>query len=257
MTTYPGGKSGSGVYQKLINLMPKHSAYVEPFLGGGAVMKYKKPAPIANIAIDADAAVIHKFSPAGIWNYQGIVTNSIEWLQAAEIVRNGDTLIYCDPPYLMSTRRIQDRPIYRCELCEADHVRLLEILKGLQCMVMVSGYPSDLYDAALRGWRRISFMAMTRGGSMAQEVVWMNFPEPFELHDYRYLGRDFRERERIKRKISRWKNKLRNMDPVERAALMTAIEQVRFPDPIAKNAGTADIPGTLAGIDEAGQYRPL
>ena len=32
---YPGGKSGSGVYQKLINLMPPHDVHIEPFLGGG------------------------------------------------------------------------------------------------------------------------------------------------------------------------------------------------------------------------------
>jgi hypothetical protein len=31
-----------------------------------------------------------------------------------------------------------------------------------------------------------------------------NFPEPVALHDYRYLGEDFRQRERIKRKKQRW-----------------------------------------------------
>jgi DNA adenine methylase len=32
---YPGGKSGAGVYQTIINLMPPHTVYIEPFLGGG------------------------------------------------------------------------------------------------------------------------------------------------------------------------------------------------------------------------------
>ena len=41
---------------------------------------------------------------------------------------------------------------------------------------------------------------MTRGGRLATEWVWMNYPEPIALHDYRYLGEDFREREPIKRK---------------------------------------------------------
>jgi hypothetical protein len=35
--SYPGGKSGSGVYQTLINLMPPHDIYIEPFLGMGGV----------------------------------------------------------------------------------------------------------------------------------------------------------------------------------------------------------------------------
>ena len=31
------------------------------------------------------------------------------------------------------------------------------------------------------------------------EYLWCNYPAPMALHDYRYLGKDFRERERIKR----------------------------------------------------------
>src|ERR1700693_3175724 len=54
---YPGGKSGPGVYHRLINLMPPHSVYCEPFLGGGAVMKLKRPAAY-NIGVDLDAGVI-------------------------------------------------------------------------------------------------------------------------------------------------------------------------------------------------------
>lgn len=54
---YPGGKSGPGVYHRLINLMPPHLVYCEPFLGGGAVMRLKLPAPY-NIGVDLDAGVI-------------------------------------------------------------------------------------------------------------------------------------------------------------------------------------------------------
>lgn len=208
-------------------------------------MKYKKPARLANIAIDADAAVISSFGDQhGIYPFEAIHADAIDWLASSKTVISGDTLIYCDPPYLMSTRRIQDRPIYRYELCDADHARLLDVLLGLRCMVMISGYPSDLYDQALQSWRRVSFYAMTRGGKMAEEIVWLNFPEPFELHDYQFLGKNFRERERIKRKIQRWKAKLIKMDAVERAALMSALEQVRpgpaLPARLASNAGFGD-----------------
>jgi hypothetical protein len=58
---YPGGKSGSGVFQALINWMPPHSLYVEPFLGGGAVMRFKRPAEL-NIGIDLDPEVISQWS---------------------------------------------------------------------------------------------------------------------------------------------------------------------------------------------------
>jgi hypothetical protein len=54
---YPGGKGGAGVYQTIINGMPCHEVYVEPFLGGGAVMAAKRPACL-NIGVDLDAEVI-------------------------------------------------------------------------------------------------------------------------------------------------------------------------------------------------------
>lgn len=54
---YPGGKNGAGVYQTIINQLPPHDTYIEPFLGSGAVLRMKKPAR-ASIAIDADADVV-------------------------------------------------------------------------------------------------------------------------------------------------------------------------------------------------------
>lgn len=54
---YPGGKNGAGVYQRIINLMPPHEVYIEPFLGSGAVLAHKRPA-LVNIGIDLDQAAL-------------------------------------------------------------------------------------------------------------------------------------------------------------------------------------------------------
>jgi len=48
---YPGGKSGSGTYQRIICQIPPHQVYIEAFLGGAAIMSLKKPANL-NIGID-------------------------------------------------------------------------------------------------------------------------------------------------------------------------------------------------------------
>ena len=231
MASYQGGKAGDGVYQKIINLMPPHRVYVEPFLGGGAIMRLKKPAR-SSIGIDADGDVVQMWTPAlCVPNLTVLHGDALAWLedQMSYLMDHhftSDTLIYCDPPYLLDTRR-QHRLIYRYELSDADHVRLLSILRGLTCMVMISGYWSELYATTLHDWRSVSFQARTRGGSTATEWVWMNFPEPLELHDYRYLGDDFRERERIKRKTERWRRRLSKMPVLERHAMMKAIVQLR------------------------------
>ena len=47
----------------------------------------------------------------------------------------------------------------------------------------------------------------------------MNYPEPNVLHDYRFLGKDYRQRERIKRKATRWVSRLNSLPRLERLAI--------------------------------------
>ena len=84
---------------------------------------------------------------------------------------------------------------------------------------MISGYPSELYERRLEGWDAIAYRTMTRGGKMADERLWLNYRAPTVLHDDRYLGADFRERERIKRKRARWRRKFEALEPHERGAI--------------------------------------
>ena len=257
MPTYPGGKNGSGVYQRIICQMPPHQVYIEPFLGSGAVARLKRPAAL-NIAIDLHAPVVAAFQKL----LAGIAGNDLvrspylaleaftggngerrpsatamvpdptpKWLVSAENgldfldrlspdLAGGYTLVYCDPPYLMSTR--SGGAQYECEMTDLEHQRLLRWAIATKCRVILSGYWSQMYSKALKGWRCEMFTATTRGG-LAKEALWMNFPEPTELHDYRYLGDGFRERERIKRKKARWIRKLRAMPMLERQCLLGAI----------------------------------
>ena len=58
--TYPGGKNAPGVYQTIINLMPPHAVYIEPFLGSGAIMRLKRRARVT-IGIDRDPQAIKQW----------------------------------------------------------------------------------------------------------------------------------------------------------------------------------------------------
>ena len=237
---YPGGKAGSGVYQRIINQMPPHEVYVEPFMGGAAVMGMKRPARW-NYGVDIDPRVVAMVSartgcdgwvPARAMKSAALGDGPFFKFSQGDAVRwlrkwkgRDSTLVYCDPPYLMSTRSSQRR-IYRHELELPGHIALLDVAVRLPCMVMISGYPSKLYDDRLSSWRVVRYRTMTRGGRMADECLWCNFPEPTALHDYRYLGRDFRERERITRKRARWLTRLAKLPVLERAALDSALVAV-------------------------------
>lgn len=88
-----------------------------------------------------------------------------------------ETLHYADPPYLHETRSQGHNPEtrgYAHEMTDDDHRRMLELLRSLRGMVVLSGYPSALYDDALPGWRRVSRAAHADGARDRTEVLWLN-----------------------------------------------------------------------------------
>lgn len=108
-------------------------------------------------------------------------------------------------------------------MAEDDHHRLLRVIRRLPCQVLISGYWSKMYREALGHWYSGVFQTTNRAGQRTAEWLWSNFPEPVELHDYRYLGSGWRERERIGRKKRRWVAKLAGMPTLERRDLLAAI----------------------------------
>lgn len=259
--TYPGGKGSC--YQKIINMIPPHRIYIEPFLGRGAIMAKKRPAEL-NIGIDVNPMILPSTAQdlkPGSTAIQSDTSSSVTipvlkvmttsspltrkitimhspdrcyWficMDAVDFLKSypfhEDVFIYCDPPYLMSTRSTQ-RPLYAYEYCDRDHERLLDCIKRLPCKVAISGYWSELYADQLADWDSISFMVQTRGGTMAEEWLWMNYPKPSKLHDYQYLGDNYRQRERIKRKKNRWISRLQRMSVLERRAILWAIRDAYF-----------------------------
>ena len=102
----------------------------------------------------------------------------IENRPAIDIIRkfnHGNVLIYADPPYLLDTRGGKQ---YRYEMTEQDHVELLAALKQHRGSVILSGYPSDLYDRELKGWSRITKKSYNQNADQRTEVLWLNYEVP-------------------------------------------------------------------------------
>jgi len=212
---YLGSKAASGAYQAIIASMPPHDVYIEAFLGSGAVM-LRKPASARSIGIDLDGSLLDESLYPGV---ELLCNDAPGYIDAFDYVGSGRVLIYADPPYLLQTRTSTAR--YKHEFTEADHVRLIETLKRAPANVILSGYPSALYNDLLPDWRTLQFQAMTRGG-VRTEQLWFNFA-PNAAYWSSYAGKDFTDRQRIKRKAERWAGNYAELPPDERQAILAAI----------------------------------
>lgn len=101
-------------------------------------------------------------------------------IEAIGMWDSGETLFYCDPPYLPSTRHESSRSVYGCEMTEGEHRELAVVLRRCVGKVILSGYPSDLYKELYGDWRVLTFdianhAAGGRTKARKQETLWMNW----------------------------------------------------------------------------------
>lgn len=102
-----------------------------------------------------------------------------DWRRVLDYAHPG-WLVFVDPPYLGASPTL-----YKSILTEADHDELAERLAKLKdCRVILTGYPTPVYDRHLSGWMRydnIRHNQMRMRNSNKNKVierVWVNFAEP-------------------------------------------------------------------------------
>ena len=217
MAAWYGSKATTGLCQAIVSAMPPHDVYLEPFLGGGAIMKRKPPA-IRSIGIDLNRRAIDGF----ICDHPVELHHGCALRFLGTFPFRGRELVYCDPPYVQSTRRSPRR--YRFDFTDDDHVRLLGLLRSLDCRVMISGYPSRLYDAHLADWRSLE-LQVSNQACIVTEKLWFNFA-PDRVHWASLAGRDFTHRQAVRRKAAGWGRRYRAMPRAERLAVLAAIMAV-------------------------------
>lgn len=160
--------------------------------GRGGQMKrtgwrfYQDPRGSHSSMPDYLAAYVARICPAAA----RIARVSLECKDGLDIIReygrHPETLLYCDPPYLGSTRTLTRGrcrgPQYDHEVRSDDeHTALLEALLSCRAAVVLSGYPSELYDGLLTTWFRREIATQTGNGGddrARTEVLWSNRPFP-------------------------------------------------------------------------------
>lgn len=132
------------------------------------------------------AELRHLYDVADRW--RGV---QVDCRDAEDVMRACDapaTVFYLDPPYVHSTRS-KWKDVYAFELTDGDHERLAELARGLEGMVLISGYPSALYEEVYEahGWKRVEKVTRSNGGGGRKggrrtEGLWMS-PRTVEALD--------------------------------------------------------------------------
>ncbi len=109
----------------------------------------------------------------------GVLIENRPGIQVLKDHDGSDTLHYVDPPYVHDTRYsgAKSGRIYRHEMSDQDHEELLKVLLELEGKVIVSGYPSEIYNDYLANWKRVETTARIssgRGTDTRTECLWIS-----------------------------------------------------------------------------------
>jgi DNA adenine methylase len=98
-------------------------------------------------------------------------------LDVIKLYDSKNTLFYCDPPYIHSTRG--DTKAYKFEMDNYDHKKLAEVLNAIEGFAAVSNYECDLMEELYpsRKWTKVYAPEKTIHSTkdIRQEVLWVNY----------------------------------------------------------------------------------
>lgn len=114
------------------------------------------------------------------WIAERLLRVQIENRPAIEVIKlydSKDTLFYCDPPYVHSSRG--DSKAYGYEMNDAEHENLAEVLNGVQGKVAFSNYDDPLMERLYPAskWKKIYGPEKTIHSTKdtRREVLWVNY----------------------------------------------------------------------------------
>lgn len=220
-TNYVGNKNINGVYQSIINLIPECSVFCEAF-AGSAQLSYILSSIVPGCKYflnDINKSIIdnYAFTSATKFNLDAISFMSY-------IVNNyyNSSVIFLDPPYHHDSRP-NNKSLYEYEMSDMDHIALLNYISGSTLKIILIHPINCIYDSLIDlGWC-YKDIRIRYNNKTSNERIYFNYHIPDKLLTYTFIGDNFTDRQRIKRKIDKLTNKLLLLPVRERNALIAHI----------------------------------
>jgi DNA adenine methylase len=155
---------------------------VRSFMGYGSVATtsysgFRTGSRLSGASAACDWARLPTALEAVVERFRGVIIDNRPATEVMVSYDSRDALHYLDPPYLLSTRNVHSvsNCVYRFEMSEDDHRYLAEVVHRLKGGVVISGYPSSLYDEELYvGWQRFTKATKADSGAERTEVIWVS-----------------------------------------------------------------------------------
>lgn len=223
LQNYRGNKNIPGLFQWIINRIPPYKKMYEAFAGSAAIT-FKLNLPVPTVLNDCDPGVTDSLN-CRILNskLEHITIKNLPAVQLISSLQSAgtDTFVYCDPPYLLSTRG-SNKKIYKHEMTDRQHKKFLLAVHTVNFNCMISHYECPMYNDYLKSWTREKKKVRYRGKTV-EECIYYNYSKPTELMCYRFVGTDCWDRQRVTRKINRLTEKLLSLPVLERNAIINRV----------------------------------
>lgn len=205
-----GSKNNSGLVQFIINLIPEHETFIEAFAGSAVIARNVYDGQRV-ILIDKDPMVCELLLNQIKNEFDLINDDFIKALKCPfDLWTPKDVFIYADPPYPISSRKGQ-KELYNCEMTDDQHIELLNLLNNLDCNIMISTRENDIYNKLLKDWTKLEYETIDRGGKAIEQIFINYSTENLKLFTYKFIGKNFTERQYFKRKKANFFKKLKRM----------------------------------------------
>jgi len=109
---------------------------------------------------------------------QNVCITNRSAIEILKVFDDESIFVYCDPPYLPETRESPE--VYDFEMSVEKHMELADVLNTFKGKVLISGYPSRLYNGLYKGWtcetkKIANHSSQQKIKTTKTELLWRNF----------------------------------------------------------------------------------
>lgn len=154
-----------------------HQAFGSTGATGGKLSGWRRGVRPTGPASSQEWASLHSHVLSWADRLRSVYIENTDALSVIARWDSPDTLFYVDPPYVIDARTT-GRGAYGHEMTDDEHAALADLLRSVEGRVIISGYPSTLYEDLYAGWARIERPALADQARRRTEVLWIKPQAP-------------------------------------------------------------------------------